>query len=320
MKINPLVSVIVASYNYSQYLEQCLDSIFNQTYDNLEIVIFDDCSTDDSRNIINHYEIKYNFKKIFNDVNKGPTVSVNIALNFCTGKYLVLMASDDFCEINRIADMVNYFETLSFDVGFIATDYRIISPEGNCIDRESSKRGIIVSESKNLVVDFLDGKLEIATPTIMYKTACIKQIGGYDETMIQEDLDMIFRLLNEYKVAYLDKVLVNYRLTPNSLSRSINSTRIAEAHIIFWKKYYASVTRDLKYIIENRMFNDIFLIYQLKGDVNLALEGIELVKSGRNLIKFRVLKYYLKLRLPSKFVRLGFQPFATLQLLLKNKS
>ena len=100
--INPLVSVIVPNYNHAPYLKQRLDSIFNQTYTNFEVILLDDCSTDNSREILSAYSKKPNVSHcIFNEDNSGSTFAQwNKGVSLAKGDYIWIAESDDFCESN----------------------------------------------------------------------------------------------------------------------------------------------------------------------------------------------------------------------------
>ena len=95
---NPVVSVIVPVYNVEQYLPQCLDSIVNQTLENIEIICVNDSSTDNSLNILNHYAEKDSRIKVVTQPNGGAGAARNRGLSLAAGKYLSFLDSDDFFE------------------------------------------------------------------------------------------------------------------------------------------------------------------------------------------------------------------------------
>ena len=95
------VSVIIPCYNVEKYLENCLDSILTQNYKNLEIILVDDCSTDDTWKIIKKYQKKYdNVVGIQNDKNRGAGYSRNSALKIASYDYISFIDSDDYVESN----------------------------------------------------------------------------------------------------------------------------------------------------------------------------------------------------------------------------
>ena len=109
MNYNPLISVIIPVYNVAEYLEQCLESVINQTYQNLEIICVDDCSTDNSPQILEYYVNKDpRIKFIKNTSNIGLGYTRNNGLAIATGDYIHFLDSDDWMELNAYETMVNH--------------------------------------------------------------------------------------------------------------------------------------------------------------------------------------------------------------------
>lgn len=107
------VSIIIPVYNVEKYLERCLDSILNNTYKNIEIILVNDGSTDNSQNIINEYVKKYPQIIIGKQQeNKGPAEARNVAMKIATGEYIMFVDSDDFVEKDYIE---KYLDTLKED-------------------------------------------------------------------------------------------------------------------------------------------------------------------------------------------------------------
>ncbi len=104
-KNNPKISVIVPVYNTAKYLDKCLDTLLNQTYSNLEIIIVEDCSKDNSKELLKSYEKYENIKIIYNEKNSGLSYSRNMGVRNATGEYIGFIDSDDYVELN-------YYETL----------------------------------------------------------------------------------------------------------------------------------------------------------------------------------------------------------------
>jgi glycosyltransferase involved in cell wall biosynthesis len=105
---NPLVSIIITCYNAENTIEMAINSLLNQTYKNIEIIIVDDCSNDKSRNIINKFKNKDNIQIIFNEKNNKTYSSRNIALQYCSGDFITFQDSDDISLYDRIEKQVTY--------------------------------------------------------------------------------------------------------------------------------------------------------------------------------------------------------------------
>ena len=105
---NPLITVVVPVYNVEKYLEKCLDSLFDQTYKNLEIICVDDCSTDSSREILKKYEqIDSRFKVIYNEKNLGLGLTRNVGIKAATGDYIHCLDSDDWMHMKSYEDLTD---------------------------------------------------------------------------------------------------------------------------------------------------------------------------------------------------------------------
>ena len=102
-----LLSVIIPVYNVEPYLEQCLDSVVNQTYKNLEIICINDGSTDNSLKILEKFQQKDNRIKIINQENKGVSAARNAGLDIATGEYITFVDSDDYLELNAYERTMN---------------------------------------------------------------------------------------------------------------------------------------------------------------------------------------------------------------------
>ena len=107
-QIHPLVSIVVPNYNHGKYLKERLDSVFNQTYSNFEVILLDDCSTDNSRDILSQYSQHPKVSHcVFNDVNTGNTfVQWNKGIALAEGEFIWIAESDDFCEPNFLEEVI----------------------------------------------------------------------------------------------------------------------------------------------------------------------------------------------------------------------
>ena len=107
----PLVSVIVPNYNHARYLEQRLDSVFGQTYQNFEVIILDDCSTDNSLEVINRYKDNPHLSQIVvNETNSGSVFKQwDKGINLAKGELIWIAESDDYCELNMLEELVKAY-------------------------------------------------------------------------------------------------------------------------------------------------------------------------------------------------------------------
>lgn len=125
----PLISIAMTTYNGELFIREQLDSIISQTYENLEIIICDDCSTDSTRDILNEYKIIDNrIKLFFNDVNLGFNENFNKAISLCNGDYIALSDQDDIWDSNKIQREYDVFKNNKID--FVCSNSRMIDDNG----------------------------------------------------------------------------------------------------------------------------------------------------------------------------------------------
>lgn len=130
----PLVSICITSYNYSHYIDECIMSVLNQTYKNIELIIIDDDSKDDSRSKLKEYENKYsNIKCLFNETNRGYKYGINKFIKeLCNGKYFIVLSADDaLAKDDTVERYVNYFEENDGTLDFIYGDMIVFDENKN---------------------------------------------------------------------------------------------------------------------------------------------------------------------------------------------
>lgn len=201
----PILSVIVANYNNERYIRDCLDSILNQTYKNLEILVCDDCSSDRSLAILKAYKKQYPsiIKVISNASNLGVTQTRHLAILQATGEYLTTLDSDDYYyetqKLQREMELVLSYkkETGKDIIGFS----NIILVKGDktliaiCGDSNNIKEGQIIKE-------IITRSCMIPRDFIMKKDIYFK-VGGFDADIpIYEDWDLKIRLANKCDFYY----------------------------------------------------------------------------------------------------------------------
>ena len=131
--INHLVSVYITNHNYEKYLERSILSVLNQTYQNYEIIIIDDGSTDNSRKKIEKFSNNKKIKIIYQK-NKGLVISNNIAIKTAQGKYITRLDADDWLHPNFLQIMVETAEK-NKNCAMIFCDYFIVNQKGQVIDQ-----------------------------------------------------------------------------------------------------------------------------------------------------------------------------------------
>ena len=132
--MRPLVSIITPSYNSEEFIKETIESVLNQTYDNWEMLIIDDCSTDKSLQLIKEYiKVDSRIKYLKNNQNNGPAVTRNIALSKVKGEYIAFLDSDDFWDKLKLEKQVEFMEKNNLEITH--TDYFFTNSLGEIIKK-----------------------------------------------------------------------------------------------------------------------------------------------------------------------------------------
>lgn len=208
----PLVTVIVPCYNHEKYVETCLDSIFRQTYKNIEVIVVDDCSSDNSVEVIKKLQQKYDFKFIEHTENWGLTKTLNDAIyNHANGKYIKCIASDDYLTDDCVEVLVSKLEELGDECAMV---YGLTKTF--CIDQNShyifgKKMGAKFSSFHSLYY-----KNVIVAPSVLFCRDKFLSVGGFDESLFIEDYYLWLIFASQFRIGFVDKVVTNYFVSNNS--------------------------------------------------------------------------------------------------------
>ncbi|MBN2693423.1 glycosyltransferase, partial [bacterium] len=221
----PLVSVFMMAYNHEKYIIQAIDSILMQKVDfEYEIVIGEDCSTDQTRDILLSYKKKYpnKFNLLLHEKNVGAMKNQNAVLNACKGKYIAFCEGDDYwIDSNKLQKQVDFLEANS-DYGLVYTNYK------RFIDKSKQFETIVNNNkySGNLLNELIINNF-IGTLTVLLKKEFIVDLEKDCEDLFLQnpkigDMILWIYLANKTKIHYIDDVTAVYRVLETSISNSIN--------------------------------------------------------------------------------------------------
>ncbi|HHY06383.1 MAG TPA: glycosyltransferase family 2 protein [Clostridia bacterium] len=207
---NMTVSVIIPVYNTGKYLRETLDSALTQTYPDLEIVIVDDCSEDNSREIIKEYAARYENIIFYQQAkNRGAAVTRNKALALAGGRYVAFLDSDDLWSPEKIAKQIKFMQAQ--EVAFCFTAFAMINEQGQLL---KGKRAV----QEKINYEFLLKNTMINTSSVVLDR---QKTGNLQMPLFRswQDYATWLQLLRTGMEAYgLNEVLVKYRKRSNSLS------------------------------------------------------------------------------------------------------
>jgi glycosyltransferase involved in cell wall biosynthesis len=220
----PLVTMIVLCYNQARFVVETLDSVKDQTYKHTELVIIDDCSSDDSVAVITRWlrenpDLRCTF--IPHQKNQGICKSLNEALSITSGKYISIIASDDIWLPDKIERQVAIMESQRDSVGVLYSDALVIEENGQLLPKSYTETYLKLPEMpQGHVLDNLLQRNFVPGPTALIRRTCYDKVGFYDESLPWEDWDMWLRVASCYLFIYSKRLSAKYRIHPNSLTRS----------------------------------------------------------------------------------------------------
>ncbi len=206
---NPLVTVYITNYNYSNYIEQAIDSVINQNFQDFELIIIDDGSTDNSAEVIENYRNHSKIHIVYQK-NKGLNATNNIALSMSKGKYIVRLDADDFLNEYALLLMVKKLES-NDEIGLVFSDYYLVDKNGS----------IVVEEKRHdfSKVSLLDQPAHGACT--MIRKSVLEDVGGYSKEFTRQDGYELWLKISKYKkVRNINLPLFNYRKHGENLTEN----------------------------------------------------------------------------------------------------
>jgi glycosyltransferase involved in cell wall biosynthesis len=318
---SPLVTVYITNYNYGMFIRKAIDSILNQSLKDIELIIIDDGSTDDSKDIIEEYA-DLAIVSIIYQKNRGLNITNNVALKASKGKYIVRLDADDYMELDALEKMANALENDNV-LGLIFPNYYIVDADGN--ELSEIKRHDFDKE-----VNILDQPAHGACT--MIRIDFLRQVGGYDESYTcQDGYELWVKFINKFKVTNINETLFSYRRHNNNLTNNENRIlgtrqRIKQAYV---KRNEVKLPKTVAIIPLRPNYNTATEIFGNGTFLDLKIEEL---KKAANISKIIVTSSDVKIKQiilenhkdvifasrPEKSERIGVSLFETLRYLEDN--
>lgn len=288
MQNNPLVTIICLCYNHESYVVETFNSVINQSYPFIELIIVDDCSSDNSKTIITTWLEKIpEIQFIANETNLGNTKSFNKALKLAKGEYVIDLAADDVLLPNCVALQINAFKNSQYtNLGVVYGNVELISEKGTFdsyyFPINNQKKAIENRITGDIYQSVLSGGNSICSVSAMIKKTVFALLQGYDEKLAYEDLDFWIRASRIYEFDFIDEPLVQKRIVANSLGNDFFKKKDNRArkinhstYLILKKSIALNQTRTEDLAIQKRVHHEIIHTLRI-NDFGLFLKLIGL--------------------------------------------
>ena len=223
MQDKSLVTIICLCYNHEKYVTESLLSVVNQDYPAIEIIVVDDFSLDNSKEMIQKWLIDYPaIQFIANETNLGSTKSFNKALKLAKGEFIIDLACDDILMPSCVSLQIKAFQKSSFkNLGVVYGNAELINEKGDFyfyyFPVDCNKKTIEKRETGDIYLSVISGGNSICSVSSIVKRSVFDALNGYDENLAYEDLDLWIRASRIYDFDYIDEILIKKRISTNSL-------------------------------------------------------------------------------------------------------
>jgi len=247
---NPTVSVIIPTYNRANLIGRAIQSVLNQTYKDFELIIVDDGSTDNTKEVIKEFQKKdKKINYIRHEKNKGGSAARNTGIKLARGAYIAFLDSDDEWLPEKLERQIKAFEESGSQVGVIYTEFAVVSTNGKSM-RERNKNLRYQGLRGSILEELLISNCVGTTSTVMVKRECFKEVGGFDEALWScQDWDLWLRLAKVYQFKYIPSFLVNVYVHGNQITTDVDAGAKGLERLL--DKHYRLFARDKK-LLSNR--------------------------------------------------------------------
>jgi glycosyltransferase involved in cell wall biosynthesis len=245
----PKISILMPVYNAEAYLDQTIQSILFQTFDNFEFLIIDDKSTDNSLNVIKKYK-DARIKLYENEVNLGYVKSLNFLIQYTTGEYLARQDNDDISNLNRLQEQIKFLDN-NPNVLLCGSNYKIFG-------KKNYNSNVPLTNKQ--IKAFLLFNNPLCHPTVLLRKSIFKKfsIDYYDENMCpSEDYALWFEISKHGEIVNLPNYLLEYRIHNSNTSYLNKKIQVEAANEVREKVFHYLLNYDLK-PEQNQMINLLF--------------------------------------------------------------
>jgi len=283
--LSELVSIIIPVYNSAQFLKECIESVINQSYSNIEIICINDGSTDNSLEILKSYSDKIS---IISQKNQGLASALNVGIKQMEGKWIKWFSPDDVMFSHTIETLVDAAK--KYPNTIVYSNWQIIDEKGIKL-RDFSESNYNELSDFQYNVRLLDGQqINVNTcliPSLLFEKCSIRELN--DPVAIDYDFFLHAALLYNIKFHLIEKALIKYRIHKKQLShKNISKT------LDYISKIKNEIFQHLDETSQNRFLNELKIYQNSKSRKRKIMDfGINLLSSLPSWISDRILIFYL---------------------------
>lgn len=260
--MKPLISVCVPNYNYQNFVKEAVESVLNQTYSNFELIIIDDCSVDNSVNIIKSYNDP-RIKFYQNEENMGGYKTLNKAVRLAKGELVAILHTDDKYDLHFLEEIVKAYNKYPDHKVFVTAIYNQDDVLGHLTPIYPFNSEGLISRKEAMTRLAYDNNIGNGVNLVVHKDAlCEKDFYNIKYTPVG-DLDLFMRLAENYDFVYINKLLTYYRMHESNLTHKVFLEMVKQSHEVYNKHLNASkvISQDL----HRKLFK-----FQYKNMINRA--------------------------------------------------
>ncbi|MGB9694174.1 MAG: glycosyltransferase family 2 protein [Fervidobacterium sp.] len=252
------MSVVLPTYNRAHLLRRAVQSILNQTYQNFEVIVVDDCSSDNTENVVKGFcdeRIRY----VRHEKNKGAAAARNTGIKAARGEYIAFQDSDDEWLPEKLEKQMKAFDSWPSNLGVVYTSFWLIDQ-----NRKTFCPPLFVKQTDGEIHDALLETNFVSTPTAVVRKECFEKAGIFDENLPRlQEWELWIRISKHYYFKHINEPLVNAYRQPDSISCNMNAWIIAYKYIL--EKHFEEISKKPKLL--RRHYFEIGTLHCLNGEI-----------------------------------------------------
>lgn len=247
----PLFTVVIPTFNRAEYLQEAIQSVLLQTYKNYELIIVDDRSTDNTKDVLNSFhDERINY--VINDRVRGGAGTRNAGIFRAKGEWVAFLDDDDIWLSSKLEQINKMIQKVDYTVGLIYSGIATYD-----FDKKQEK-SIYIPDKQGWIQNELLYKNYIGSfSAVAIRNSLLKEVGGLDERFKgMQDMELYVRIANRTRIVCIKEVLV-YKRVSNTDSITFNASKKLESSLLFWDKYRELINKN--YRLRHRAASRVFI-------------------------------------------------------------